>query len=639
MMGNGIVMLSFLSRGEAPLRQTEWKLAPLDEARERFLREVRFSPSVESVPVLKAHDRITAKPVVARRSVPECPLAAMDGVAVRAEMTVQAAPENPVQLSLGREAIWIDTGDPLPDFADAIIPVEQIGVVDEQKVQIFNPVPSWKHIRIVGEDVCAGETILPPNHRIRPIDLGVMLASGVEEVSVWKPPRVAVIPTGSELVLPGQAPERGQIVESNGTMISGYLREWGAVPDYRGIVPDEPDHLLQSVQSAVKKCDMVVLNAGSSAGSEDFTVSVIRKLGRVVQHGVATRPGKPVILGIVEGKPVVGLPGYPISAYLGLQWFVRPLIEKWFGVKMGEANEIRVRLGTDVVVKTGAEDFVRVAVGEVQGEMVAYPLAKGAGVASSLSRADGWLRVPTDHNGWKAGESVTVELIRPRGSWKNRLLVAGEPDAGLDVLADQLSSRGFTLFPLPMGQEEGWHTLREGRCHLVLSAGDISETKKVEMKDPSWVRIHGWRRVRGWMMRSVSGPGSISEWLRQGAQLMIHPRGTRSRQWLEAQRADWGINPEDMQYRVAANDRQIAAAIAAGSADIGIGCPAVAREFGLLFVPAWEEDVQFVAPKDWLRSSMGRLLMEALQSRSFRTRLEMLGGYRCGKSGEMIGSF
>ncbi|BCU80500.1 molybdopterin biosynthesis protein [Polycladomyces abyssicola] len=621
------------------MRQTEWKLAPLDEARERFLREVRFSPSVESVPVLKAHDRITAKPVVARRSVPEYPLAAMDGVAVRAEMTVQAAPDNPVQLSLGREAIWIDTGDPLPDFADAIIPVEQIGVVDEQKVQIFNPVPSWKHIRMVGEDVCAGETILPANHRIRPIDLGVMLASGVEEVSVWKPPRVAVIPTGSELVLPGQAPERGQIVESNGTMISGYLREWGAVPDYCGIVPDEPDHLLQSVQSAVKKCDMVVLNAGSSAGSEDFTVSVIRKLGRVVQHGVATRPGKPVILGIVEGKPVVGLPGYPISAYLGLQWFVRPLIEKWFGVKMGEANEIRVRLGTDVVVKTGAEDFVRVAVGEVRGEMVAYPLAKGAGVASSLSRADGWLRVPTDHNGWKAGESVTVELIRPRGSWKSRLLVAGEPDAGLDVLADQLSSRGFTLFPLPMGQEEGWHTLWEGRCHLVLSAGDISETKKVEMKDPSWVRIHGWRRVRGWMMRSVSGPGSISKWLRQGAQLMIHPSGTRSRQWLEAQWADWGINPEDMQYRVAANDRQIGAAIAAGAADIGIGCPAVAREFGLLFVPAWEEDVQFVAPKDWLRSSMGRLLMEELQSPSFRTRLEMMGGYRCGKSGEMIGSF
>lgn len=643
MMGNGIVMLSFLSRGEAPLRQTEWKLAPLDEARERFLREVRFSPSVESVPVLKAHDRVTAKPVVARRSVPEWPLAAMDGVAVRAEMTVEAAPDNPVRLSLGREAVWIDTGDPLPDFADAVIPVEQIGVVDEKQVEIFNPVPSWKHVRVIGEDVCAGETILPSCHRIRPIDLGVMLASGVEEVSVRVPPRIAVIPTGSELVMPGQAPERGQIVESNGTVISGYLREWGAVPVYRGIVPDEPDHLIQAVQMAVKKCDMVVINAGSSAGSEDFTVSVIQKLGRVLQHGVATRPGKPVILGIVEGKPVVGLPGYPVSAYLGLQWFVRPLIEKWFGTPIGEADQIRVRLGADVSVKTGAEDFVRVAVGEVRGEMVAYPLAKGAGVASSLSRADGWLRIPTDHSGWKAGESVTVELICPRGSWENRLLVAGEPDAGLDVLAGQISSHipGFTLFPLLMGQEEGWHTLREGRCHLVMSAGDISETEEAQIKDASWVRIHGWRRVRGWMMRSDTGHRSIAEWFRQGAKLLIHPRGTRSRQWLEAQWADWGIEPEAMRgcHRVAANDRQIAAAIAAGSADIGIGCPAVAREFGLLFVPAWEEDIQFVAPKDWLRSPMGRLLIEVLHSRSFRMRLEMLGGYHCGKSGEKIGSW
>ncbi|MDN4594584.1 molybdopterin biosynthesis protein [Polycladomyces subterraneus] len=624
------------------MRQTEWKLAPLDEARERFLREVRFSPSVESVPVLQAHDRVTAKPVVARRSVPEWPLAAMDGVAVRAEMTVQAAPDNPVRLSLGREAVWIDTGDPLPDFADTIIPVEQIGVVDEKQVEVFNPVPSWKHIRTVGEDVCAGETILPPCHRIRPIDLGVMLAAGVEKVSVWQPPRVAVIPTGNELVMPGQAPERGQIVESNGTVISGYLREWGAIPDYRGIVPDEPDHLIQAVQSSVKKCDMVVLNAGSSAGSEDYTVSVIRKLGRVVQHGVATRPGKPVILGIVEGKPVVGLPGYPVSSYLGLQWFVRPLIEKWFGIPIGGANEIRVRLGADVVVKTGAEDFVRVALGEVRGEMVAYPLAKGAGVASSLSRADGWLRVPTDHHGWKAGERVTVELIRPRGSWENRLLVAGEPDVGLDVLAGQIASQipGSTLLPLPMGQEEGWRLLREGRCHLVLLAGDISVTGEAETKDASCVRIHGWSRVRGWMMRSDPGHQSIAEWLRRGAQLLIHPCGTRSRQWLEAQLADWGIIPEDMRgcNRVAANDRQIAAAIAAGSADIGIGCPAVAREFGLLFVPAWEEDVQFVVPKDWLRSSMGRLLMEALQSCSFRMCLEMLGGYRCGKSGEKIGS-
>lgn len=641
-MDNGIVMLSFLSRGEAPVRQTEWRLAPLDEARERFLREVTFSPSVETVPVRKAHDRVTAKPVVARRSVPEWPLAAMDGVAVRAEMTAQATPDKPVQLSLGREAVWIDTGDPLPDFADAVIPVEQIGVVDEKRVQIFRPVPSWKHVRMAGEDVCAGEMILPSCHRIRPIDLGVMLASGVEEVSVWRLPRVGVIPTGSELVMPGQAPERGQIVESNGTVISGYLREWGAVPDYRGIVPDEPERLIQAVQSAVKKCDMVVLNAGSSAGSEDYTVSVIQKLGRVLQHGVATRPGKPVILGIVEGKPVVGLPGYPVSAYLGLQWFVRPLIEKWFGTPIGKANEVRVRLGADVAVKTGAEDFVRVAVGEVRGEWVAYPLAKGAGVASSLSRADGWLRVPIDHSGWKAGTCVSVEMIHPRGSWENRLLVAGETDVGLDVLADRISSHisGFTLLPLPMGREEAWHALREGRCHLVMSAGDMSGTEEAEANEASWVCIHGWRRVRGWMMQPDSGHRSIGEWLRQGAQLLVHPRGTRSRQWLEAQWSDWGIGPQDLRggYRVAANDRQIAAAIAVGSADIGIGCPAVAREFGLLFVPAWEEEVQFVAPRDWLRSPMGRLLVDVLQSRSFRMRLEMSGGYRCGKSGEMIGS-
>lgn len=623
------------------MRQTEWRLAPLDEARERFLREVRFSPSNESVPVPNALDRVTAKPVVARWSVPGYPLAAMDGVAVLAEMTVQAAPHQPVRLFLERDAIWIDTGDPLPDFANAVIPVEQIRFVDEKQVEIFNPVPSWKHVRMVGEDICAGETILPPCHRIRPVDLGVMLASGVEEVSVWTPPRVGVMPTGTELVSPGQSPGRGQMVESNGSVISGCLREWGAVPDYRGIVPDDPDLLMRAVESAVEECDMVVLNAGSSTGSEDYTVSAIRKLGRVLQHGVATRPGKPVILGLVKGKPVVGLPGYPISAYLGLHWFVRPLIEKWFGAPVGDADEIRVRLGADVPVKTGAEDFVRVAVGEVRGEKVAYPLAKGAGVASSLSRADAWLRVPAEHSGWKAGECVTVELIRSRGKWENRLLAAGETDIGLEVLAAQLAEHipGCILFPLPMGQEESERALREGNCHLVTAAGDLPISVKSEPK-ASWVRIHGWRRVRGWMMRSDPGCLSIAEWLREGAQLLNHPRGTRSRQWLEAQWDEWGMKPKEIRGydREAKNDRQIAAAIAVGSTDVGIGCPAVAREFGLFFVPAWEEDYEFIAPKDWLRSPVGGGWIEVLQSCSFRAHLEMLGGYRCGKSGNMIGT-
>ncbi|MEE9257717.1 MAG: molybdopterin-binding protein, partial [bacterium] len=305
---------------------------PREEAFARLIEKVGPASSLpaEKVPVAGALGRITAGPVYAAISSPHFHASAMDGFAIRADNSFGATAVEPRALRVGVDVFPVDTGDPLPEGTDAVIMVEVVNEIDTETIEIEAAVAPWNHVRVAGEDVVEGELLLPPGHRLRPYDLGGMLAAGVTEVSVRKIPVVAIIPTGDELVVPGGDLKPGDLIEFNSVILSAHITEWGGEPLVYPIIEDRLDAIEEAAREALERADIVLVNAGSSAGREDFTSAVVKKLGEVIVHGVAIFPGKPTVLGVgisASGhlKPLVGIPGYPVSAVLALQEFVRPL--------------------------------------------------------------------------------------------------------------------------------------------------------------------------------------------------------------------------------------------------------------------------------------------------------------------------
>ncbi|MCH8310064.1 MAG: molybdopterin biosynthesis protein, partial [Chloroflexi bacterium] len=312
---------------------------PLDEALNRFralLDQSGLNAAIESerLPLTEARGRVTAAPVWAAVSSPHYDAAAMDGVAVRAQDTVGATESSPLLLSAPDQLRWVDTGDPMPDGFDAVIMVEHVHELDDRTIEIQAPVPPYNHVRPIGEDIVATELVLPENHVLRPVDLGACAAAGLTELSVRRRPVVAIIPTGTELVPIGSQLKPGDIVEFNSLIIGGLVEEWGGVSHVQPPVADDYEAIKTAVSKAAVESDIVLVNAGSSAGSEDYTAKIVAELGELAVHGVAIRPGHPVVLGVVGGKPTLGIPGYPVSAALACELFVKPLLEQALGARI-----------------------------------------------------------------------------------------------------------------------------------------------------------------------------------------------------------------------------------------------------------------------------------------------------------------
>ena len=400
-------------------RKTYLEDIPLEEALTRFiaaLQQAGLKPlPAELVSVDQSGARVTAEPVWAKISSPHYHAAAMDGIAVSAGDTHGASKTEPKRLKMGSQAYWVDTGNAMPAGTNAVIMVEDVQIIGQDEAEIRAAVAPWQHVRPLGEDIVATELVLPENHLIRPHDLGAMSAAGLTEVPVRRRPRVGVIPTGSELVLPGPAPAPGKIIEFNSLMIAELLKEWGAEARRLPIVPDERGLLAAAVSGAIDDCDLVIVNAGSSAGSRDYTSSIVEQLGELVVHGIAIRPGHPTILGIARGKPLIGIPGYPVSALLTTELVVKPIVFHLQGIVPPAPPRIKASVSRKISSSMGQDDFVRVTLGRIGERIVATPLSGGAGVIMSLVRADGIMRIPRFSQGLDSGATVEVELRRPPG--------------------------------------------------------------------------------------------------------------------------------------------------------------------------------------------------------------------------------
>ena len=628
-------------------------LKTLDEAG-RILRG-RFGDlrvGTEAVPVRGALGRVLAGPVKALASVPAYHAAAMDGIAVKASDTFGALPEKPVILPLSA-AKMVDTGDPVPEGADAIVMIEQVEET-EQGWEIREAAYPWRNVRKAGEDIVKGEIILPACHRVRPYDQAALLAAGILSIACFKKPRVRIIPTGGEIVRPEDAPSplpKGTLLEVNGQMLASLAVECGADADIVNPVPNVPGELKNAVEGALAGgYDLVMLIAGSSAGSEDFTPALLEEIGELLVHGITVMPGKPALLAAVDGRPVLGIPGYPVSAAVAFREFARPLLFIMQGLTPPEYDRVEVAVGRKIPSKLGLEEHVRVILGNVGGKSVAVPIGGGAGVITSIVRADGIIRIPQEVSGLSEGERTRAELLGPREAMNDRLLAIGSHDLTIDLLNSLLKEKTggrIHIASSNVGSLGGLLAVKRRTAHfagshlLDTATGDYNlayiRRYLPDMPVTLITLVHRWQ---GFMVpegnpKKIEGIGDL---VRPDVLFVNRQSGSGTRILLDYELARAGILPERV---VGYNNEEythmnVAIAVASGAADTGLGIHSAAKALALDFIPVTRERYDLVIPTAYLEDEKIRLLLETIRSGEFKEKAFAMGGYEVHETGNVV---
>lgn len=600
----------------------------------------------EQIPVAKSCGRITAHAVYAHICAPHYHASAMDGIAVEAKLTFGATETTPVHLTEDQYVV-VDTGDPLPEGCDAVIMIEDV-VEEDNGVCLYSAAAPWQHIRQIGEDICAGEMILASYQKITPSAIGAMIAGGVLEVEVIAKPVVGIIPTGDEIVLPTTDPVPGDIMEFNGSIFSAMLEEWGASPVIYPIVKDKFDDIKDMVQKALDECDMVLLNAGSSAGREDYSCQVIAEQGEVLYHGIAIKPGKPAILGYQGAKPVLGVPGYPVSGIIVIEQILKPLIDQWNHSSAADAAHEEAVLSRAVVSGLKYREFVRVRLGYVGEQLVASPLARGSGVISSFMKADGMLEIPQEIEGYEAGSKVNIRLLRPKAELQQTLVAIGSHDPLLDEVADMIHRENPNVYMSSshVGSMGGIMAARRKENHIagihLLNESDGSYNEAFIRKyfPQGGVRlVECVGRTQGLMIAPGNPLGitGVRDLMREGIRYVNRQKGSGTRILIDYLCKKDGIDTE----KIHGYDREefthtsVAAQIASGSADAGMGIYSAAQLYALDFLPVCMEQYDLLIPDDAWDTPMVQQLLKVLQSEEFRERLTQLGGYEVGTPGRV----
>ena len=612
---------------------------PLDQAREMFLTrcaQLRAGLKTELIPTADAAGRITAAAVYARRSVPHYDASAMDGVAVAARRTFGAGESRPVTLEQA-DFRRVDTGDPIPPGFDAVVMVEDINEGADGSVQITAPATPWQNIRQIGEDVCAGDMVIPRYTAVTAATVGALLASGAQTVEVLTMPLVGIIPTGDEIVSAAQELKTGDIPEFNSAMFSAYLRENGCAARVHPVVPDDPAKISEALTEMARGCDIVLLGAGSSAGREDYAAAVLADVGEVLLHGVAIKPGKPVVLGFAKNTPVVGVPGYPVSGMIVLRELVLPFVGQLTHQRLPAPKTVPAELARSVNSSLKHREFLEMRVGWIDGRYVATPVSRGAGAVTSLVRADGYWEIPADTERAEAGETVDVTLSRDEQTLRRTVCVIGSHDPLFDELADLAREEGFSLSSAHVGSMGGLLAMQRGHAHLAgihlldAESGRYNTAAFEQyLGGKGCALLRGVGRIQGFMTAPGGrGVKTIADLAQGGLRFVNRQRGSGTRVLLDYLLQKASIDPETINgyAREETTHTAVAAIVASGGADCGLGIYSAAKAFGLDFTPVASEQYDLAASERFLESELGQGFLRLLGSAAFAERLAAMGGY------------
>lgn len=624
------------------MRNTYIDNIEVEKAKEDYYEKVSIEYKSEMVDTLKSLGRVTYKMVTAAVSSPNYNSAAMDGIQVKSSNTKGATEISPMTLAEGIDFSYINTGNQIVEPYDSVIMIEDVIDLGQEKIQILKSSYPWQHVRQVGEDIVATEMVIPSHHKIRPIDIGALISGGIEAVEVYSKPKIGILPTGTEIIENISDLEDGKIIDSNSRVFENEIIQIGAIPNRYSPVKDDYSLLKEVILKATEENDILLINAGSSVGTKDHTVKIIRELGEVVIHGVAMKPGKPTILGIINEKPVIGIPGYPVSAYFVFHIFVKPLIERYLGLYEEEKEIVEAIISKRVSSSLKNKELLRVNLGYVDDKLVATPLASGAGVTMSLVKADGIAIIPRNVEGVDAGQKVKIELLKPITKIKKTMVSIGSHDLIMDILGDMID-----LTSGHVGSMGGILAIKRGECHIspihlldeVTGEYNVSYVRKY-FKDEKMAIIKGVKRHQGFIIKKNNPEdiNSFKDLTRKGIVYANRQRGAGTRILLDYHLKLDNINPEDINgyNRELTTHMAVATAVKTNSATTGLGIYSAAKALGLDFKPVTFEDYDFLIRQDKLNDKRVVAFIETLKSPEFQSRVKSLGGYEMESIGDVV---
>ncbi len=626
---------------------------PLEKATALFEQRLEeadcYHIKAEEITVSNSLGRITASPVYARRSSPHYISSAMDGIAVKASSTAGATEVNPVTLKAD-DFFEVDTGDYIPAQFDAVIMIEEVNFINET-AQIIKAAVPWQHIRSVGEDIVTYDMLIPSFTRIGPYEVASLITAGVNTLNAIKKPIVGIIPTGTELVDRGSeemAP--GLIVESNSHMLKALCEEWGAVALRHEIVIDDREQIRRAIEEMTPQADIIIVCSGSSAGREDYTASLLEEMGELIVHGLAVRPGKPAILGLIEQKPFIGVPGYPVSADLIFGLFAKPLIYKMQGLLPPPMPELECNAARKMPSPMGVDDFINVSIVKIAERYHCFPLVKGAGITTSLVKSDGVLCIKRGMEGLQAGDNCIVTLRQPLNVIDESIITIGSHDLSIDILADILQKRyGLRLISINAGSMGGIFSLRRKETHFAglhlldyeTGGYNVSYVQKYLSGD-NWLLINLVKRDQGLIIQKNNplNISSLKDLKNPQIRYINRQNGSGTRILLDYLLEKEDIRPQEINgyNREEYTHLAVAASIKNGASDTGLGIYSSARALNLDFIPITREQYDLcILPQLFSTVNLERLYT-AILSDEFKDRIMAIGGYNLDSTGQIITS-
>jgi putative molybdopterin biosynthesis protein len=606
----------------------------------------------DTIPVTRALGRVTAEPLFAKISSPPFHCAAMDGISVRAESTYGATEDSPKVLIVGKEALFINTGHPIPQGMNAVMMIEEVHQIDSERVEIREAAHPWQHVRSIGEDIIASEMVFPENHKITSYDIGALLASGHREIRVRKKPKVLILPTGSELIEPDEvklSEPLSDIIESNSYVLNNLVFEDGGEPVRHSIVKDDFSKIREALLSNHEGVDLILIIAGSSAGSEDYTRSIVEESGEVYAHGISMMPGKPTLLGRFKDRPIIGIPGYPVSAIMAYEELVRPLLYQVLHLIRPARPKIKVFPTRKIPSKLGTEEFLRVKVGRVGEKIYASPLPRGSGIITSLTKADGIIRIPSLSEGLEESQEIEVELLRPLEEVLNTIVMVGSHDLTLDILANLLGRYYPPIFlsSHSVGSLGGILALKSGICHMAglhLLNPDTGEynfsyiqnyLKGIEVQVINLVH-----REQGLIVQRKNPKGltGLRDLLRQDISFINRQKGSGTRILLDHELRSLSIDPNQIKgyEKEEFTHMAVASMVSSGLVDAGLGILPAARAMNLDFIPVAKERYDLAIPSVYFEDEKVQKVIDVIRSKEFKEEVLRMGGYDVSRTGEEL---